>query len=230
MKPQEEDKKTELKKLFYTDLSSYEIQELLQISQNEYNKLLARVKKELGLKTSYRRIPSKITEYGEDKYYIAHQTSNDFEVISYAPTIEYAEDTLEYYKNHNPNEDYFIGQATLENMLNFIEEDYFTKEKTWNSIMIKYKLGYHTFYKLLNQVKERKGMRGTRTGKNTRYIYPFSNYWKIRKTVDGKQLDYGIYKDLDTALKIRDYLENIDWNYTQWTNNKKQIVNEVTTE
>lgn len=221
--------KEKLKKLFYTDLTSYEIQEMLNISQNEYNLLLAQVKKELGLQTNYRRIPSKLTEYGEDKYYIAEKTEeDDFEIISYAPTLDYAEKTLKHYSDNNEDVEYFIGQATEEHMLKSIEEDYFNKEKSWTQIMIKYKLSYHTFYKLLNKIKEKKGVEGTRTGKNTRYIYHFSNSWKIRKTVDGKQLDYGVFKDLDTAMKIRDYLENINWNYHYWTNNKKKIVEEIT--
>ena len=57
-KKQENEKVEELKKLFYTELSSYEIQELLQITPTEYNKLLIQTKKSLGLKSSYRRIPS----------------------------------------------------------------------------------------------------------------------------------------------------------------------------
>ena len=228
MIPQEDDdKKHELKKLFYTNLTSYEIQEFLNLSQNEYNKLLAEVKIELGLPTSYRRLPSKLTQYDEDKYYVAERLPNgDFEVMSYAPTLEYAENTLEYYKSEMGDK-YFIKQATEEHMLKSIEEDYFKNEKSWTNIMIQYKLGYHTFYKLLNKIKAKKGVSGTRTGKNTRYIYPFAHYWKIRKNVNGKQIDYGLFHDLDTAIKIRDYLESINWDYNDWNMHKKEIVEEI---
>jgi glutathione peroxidase-family protein len=81
----------------------------------------------------------------------------------------------------------------------------------------------------LNKVKERKGIIvGSRTGKGTRYIYPFANSWKIRKSVNGVQKDYGLYDDLDTAIKIRDYLENIGWDYNKWLQDKKEIVEDIT--
>ena len=231
MIPQEEEqKKNELKKLFYSNLTSYEIQNYLNLTQNEYNHLLAEVKKDIGLPTNYRRVPSKISEYKDGKYYIAHKTDGtDFEIISYAPTEQYALDLLEYYDYDN-KEDYFVDKATEEHMLDLIEEDYFNREQSWNTIMVKYNLSYHTFYRLLNIVKKERGVTGTRTGKSTRYIYPFANAWKIRKTVNGKQKDYGVYKELDTAIKIRDYLESINWDKDTWNNTKQDVMLEVLTE
>ena len=227
-KKQENEKVEELKKLFYTELSSYEIQELLQITPTEYNKLLIQTKKSLGLKSSYRRIPSKLLEYKENKYYIAHKTDDDFEIISYTPTMMIAEETLNYYKETNPLETYYIKQATKEHMLDLIEDAYFNKEQTWSTIMIKLKLSYSTFYELLNLVKKKKGTLGTRTGKRLRYIYPASNVWKIMKNVDGEQLNFGYYTNIEDAIRIRDYLEKINWNYTVWNNHKIEIVEELT--
>ncbi len=141
MMPQEA-KKNELKKLFYTNLSSNELRNLLNITQKEYNSLLAQVKKELGLEQTYKRMPSKMNKYGENKYYIGHNINDkEFEIISYAPTREIAEDMLSYYNDDS----YWIGQATEEHMLELIEEAYYTKEQSWNDIMLKYKFGYHTF-------------------------------------------------------------------------------------
>lgn len=230
MTPQEEDKKNELKKLFYSNLSSYEIQSRLSISQNEYNKLLSLVKQELGLPTNYKRIPSRMNEYSDGKYAIfyKHPQEDDWKIVSYSQTEEYAENLIEYYKEANHVDgDYWIEQATEEHMLDLIENDYFNNEQIWNNIMIKYKLSYHSFYKLLNKVKERKGLNGVRTGSNMRYIYFSHNNWVIRKSVDGVQKDYGIFKDLDTAIRIRDYLESINWNYETWKKNKDGLVEAI---
>ena len=73
-------KKNELKEKFYTDLTAYEIQNQLGISNNEYNKLLILVKKELGLPSQYKRNPKKFKTYGKDKYYVAKTMMDEIEI------------------------------------------------------------------------------------------------------------------------------------------------------
>ena len=48
------------------------------------------------------------------------------------------------------------------------------------------------------------------------------------KNVDGEQLNFGYYTNIEDAIRIRDYLEKINWNCTVWNNHKIEIVEELT--
>lgn len=223
-----ENKKDELKKLFYSNLTSIELQRKLDINNEEYKKLLAEVKTELGLPSNYRRKPHRYGKYVKDSYLIKKYTSDgDFEVISYAPTREDAENKLRILDDGISV--YEIEQATDEHMKQLIENDYYTNNMLWSDILKKYQIGYHKFYDLLGQIKKENGLEDTRTAKNTRYIYKYkpTGRYLIRKNIKGKPQGFGYYKSIDVAVHVRDYLEDISWNVTKWKNEREKVVREA---
>ena len=123
-----------------------EIQTKLNINNEEYKTLLLEVKKELGLPSSYRRTPHRYGKYVKNSYFIKkYNGSDDFEIITYAPTLEDAEDKLQLFDDGISV--YKIEQATDEHMKELIKEDYFTKKLHWNDILKKYQIPYHKFYR-----------------------------------------------------------------------------------
>ena len=218
-------KKEELKKLFYTELTATQIKKELQITNNQYTKLLIEVKKDLGLPSDYRRLPKNFKLYGIDKYYIAEKTDDSFEIVEYSPTIEMVNQKLIEYENTNKDINYIVGQATKEEMLANIEDDYFNNELKWDMIMLKYKIPYHDFYELLNEVKCKRKVTGCRTASRLRYIVPMSRgVWLIRKTINGVKYDYGSFRNLELTIRLRDYLESIDWDMDTWNQNKEELI------
>lgn len=216
MIPQEAlfEKKEKLKKLFYTQLSAFEIKQILEISNSEYILLLSIVKQELGLPTSFKRNPRSFNKYSKNSYYIARKTENDeIEILSYAPSLDYAEEQLKEIQA-NEKQECIIGQASDEHMKELISNDYYEKHQKWDVIMDKYKLPYHVFYKLLKEVKLEKNKFRSRTSDEMRYIYQYNNkaLWEIRKTLNSKPKSYGVFNDLNLAINIRDYLESVNWN------------------
>lgn len=223
-----EDKKRELKRLFYSNLTSIELQRRLDITNEEYQKLLHEVKNELGLPSSYRRTPHRYGKYVKDSFFIKkYSTKDEYLVISYAPTIEDAENKLRILDDGISV--YEIEQATDEHMKELIKKDYFEKHMLWSDILRKYQMPYHKFYSLLNQIKEENGLKDTRTAKDTRYIYKYkrNGRYLIRKNIKGKPQAFGYYKDIDIAVHVRDYLEDIHWNVTKWKNNREKVVKEA---
>lgn len=221
-------KKDELKKLFYSNLTSIEIQSKIGLNNEEYKTLLLEVKKELGLPSNYRRTPHRYGKYVKDSYFIKKYNGvDDFEIITYAPTQEDAEAKLQLFDDGVSV--YRIEQATDEHMKELIHEDYFIKEIQWNEIIKKYQIPYHKFYDLLNQIKEEKGLINSRTVNKNRYIYKYKRNGKyfIRKNIHGKRKGFGYYTDLDVAVRVRDYLEEISWNLTKWQNEREQIIEEA---
>lgn len=219
-KSNKKQKKEEFKKLFYSTLTEAEIKEVLGINHGEYRELLREVKLELGLPTSYRRKPKRYWKYSEESFYILKRTGDDFEIISYCPTKEIAQIKLD---NLGLSADdykcYEIGQATDENLLKLIKEEYLDRKNNWEGIMKKCKLPYHKFYYLLNLLKKELG-REENTVRDKRFIYKYAPTQKfvIKKYVNGKYVIFGYYDDLDMAIKIRDYLETINWDMKLWNN------------
>ena len=227
MMPKEKTKRDELKKLFYSNLTSIELQKKLNLTHEDYKQLLQEVKKDLGLPTNYRRTPHRYGKYVRDSYFIKKYENEDFEIITYAPTYEDAEiklrlldDGISVFK---------IDQATDEHMKELIVEDYYTKKMLWSDILKKYQIPYHKFYELLNEYKKDHGLENTRTTKDTRYIYTYKPNGKylIRKNVQGKPRGFGYYKTIDIAVHVRDYLEGISWNLTKWKNEREKVVEEA---
>ena len=223
-------KKEQLKRLFYSNLTSTELQRKLNLSNKEYNELLLEVKKDLGLPSNYRRKPHRYGKYVKDSYFIKQYNSltKDYEVITYAPTLEDIEEKLRLIDDGVSI--YKIEQATDEHMKELIHEDYFNKKMLWSDILKKYQIPYIKFYDLLGEIKEEKGIhKEVRTAKRTRYIYKYNRTGKyvIRKNVNGKNKGFGYYKSVDVAVKVRDYLESIQWNVAKWQIEKLKVVEEA---
>lgn len=218
----------ELKRLFYSNLTSIELQKKLNLSYEEYKKLLREVKQELGLPSNYRRTPHRYGKYVKDSYFIKKYNNNeDFEIVTYAPTLEDAEIKLGLFDDGVSI--YKIDQATDEHMKELIVDDYYTKKMLWSDILKKYQIPYHKFYELLNQYKKEHGLQHTRTTKDTRYIYKYrpNGKYLIRKNVHGKPRGFGYYKTIDIAVHVRDYLEDISWNLNKWRNEREKVVEEA---
>ncbi len=223
-----EDKKEELKRLFYSNLTSIDLQNKLNINNQEYLELLSEVKQELGLPSSYRRVPHRYGKYVENAYFIKkYLVGDDFEILTYSPTLEDAEAKLRLFDDGSSILE--IDQATDMHMMELIQEEYFTKKETGNSIMRKYQMPYHKFYELLRKVKKSKGLESNKTAKDTRYIYKYSKNGKflVRKNLNGKPQGFGYYKTMDVAVRVRDYLETIAWNLSKWNSEKEKVVKEA---
>lgn len=220
-------KREEFKKLFYSNLTSIDIQRKLDLNNNEYQELLQEVKQELGLPSSYRRKPHRYGKYEKDAYFIKKYDVDDFEIVAYAPTKEDAEVKLRLFDDGISL--YEIDKATDEKMTELIRTDYFENNMIWSDILKKYQIPYHKFYELLGNLKESLGLPGTRTGKTTRYVYKHKRNGKylVKKTIHGKSFNFGYYNDLNVAVKVRDSLEDISWNVARWKNEKERIVKEA---
>lgn len=223
-------KKEDLKKLFYSDLTELEIKEVLNINHSEYKSLLLEVKQELGLPSSYRRKPKRYWKYNEESYYILKRTIDDFEVISYCPTEEIAKIKLDNMEQEF-NCDYIINKATDENLIELVKEEYLKKKSNWEQIISKLKLPYHKFYYLLNIIKEENGKKDNAV-RDKRFIYKYTPTQKfvIKKYINGKYVNFGYYDDEESAFKIRDYLEEINWDINKWESNKYRVVGELANE
>jgi len=221
-------KKDELKRLFYSNLTSIEIQSKLNLNNDEYKQLLLEVKQELGLPSNYRRTPHRYGKYVKNSFFIKkYNGSDDFEIITYAPTLEDAEDKLRLFDDGISV--FTIEQATDEHMKELIKHDYFTKKMHWNEIIKKYQIPYHKFYGLLNKIKKDMGLIDSRTVNKNRYIYKYKRNGKyfIRKNIKGKRKGFGYYTDLDVAVKVRDRLEEMSWNVTRWHKEREKIIEEA---
>ena len=220
--------KEELKRFFYSNLTSIKMKKKLNLTNEEYQKLLQEVKIELGLPENYRRTPHRYGKYVKDAYFIKkYDNTHNFEVVTYAPTKEDAEEKLRLFDDGISV--YQIEQATDEHMKELIKEDYFVKRNLWSDILKKYQIPYHKFYSLLNSIKQDYGLKDTRTRKKTRYIYKYNRTGKylIRKNVNGKPKGFGYYNSIDTAVRVRDYLETIRWNLKKWQSEKEKVVKEA---
>ncbi|MBQ6219989.1 MAG: hypothetical protein IJH63_00530 [Methanobrevibacter sp.] len=229
MIPKKNNKREDFKKLFYSNLTSIDIQRKLDLNNYEYQELLQEVKKELGLPTSSRRKPHRYGKYVKNAYFIKKYDENgEFEIITYSPTSEDAEAKLRLIDDGISI--YEIDKATDEKMMELIQNDYFTKNMIWSDILKKYQIPYHKFYELLANIKDNLGLsRDIRTTKNTRYVYKQKNNGKylVKKSLHGKSFQFGYYNNLNVAVKVRDYLEDIQWNVNRWQNEKERIVKEA---
>lgn len=61
-------------------------------------------------------------------------------------------------------------------------------------------------------IKSRVGLHRLRG--DTRYITHYDGRYCIYKNVDGRQEYFGSFKTLEEAMMERDYLESIDWDYS----------------
>lgn len=220
-------KKEEFKKLFYSNLTETEIKKRLNINYKVYRELLNEVKTELGLPSDYRRKPNLYWKYTEDSYYILKKDyDNDFEIISFCPTKEIAEEHMKSMEL-DENYTYEIYKATDENLINLIYIEYYINKNNWEGIISKCKLPYHKFYNLLSIIK--KSNNSKRNLSNNRFVYEYSPTKKfvVKKYINGKYINFGYYDTKDIALHVRDYLESINWNFYVWEDNKTRVVGEI---
>jgi len=225
-------KKEEFKKLFYSNLTEFEIKQKLNLNYKEYRGLLNDVKKELGLPLSYRRTPKNYGSYTKDSYYILKRKNDEFEIISYCPTKQSAEHKLNKEMNLNDDCIYEIKQANDENLMELIYEEYCIKKNNWEGIIQKCKLPYHKFYYLLSIIKQNLQITHLNTYRDKRFIYKYrpTKKFVVKKYVNGKYVHFGYYDNEDTAIHVRNYLESINWNFSLWENNKSKVVGEILNE
>lgn len=62
-------------------------------------------------------------------------------------------------------------------------------------------------------IKELRGKHRIRNHED-RYIYKYNTRYYIRKVVNKKQEHFGVFKTLHEARQERDYLEQIEWDYS----------------
>ena len=149
--------KDEFKELFWSNLTITEIKEEIGLTHQEYLELLNELKNELGLPKNYRRNPNRWNKYNQNDYYIIYYFEDDFKIITYAPTLDIAEENLKNFFKNNP--EYSEGEFKIElasdrNIKNLIYIEYFIKGNNWEKIISKLKIPYHKFYELLNELKK----------------------------------------------------------------------------
>ena len=202
----------QLKVYYYTTLSSYEIREIVGISTQKYNKLLKTVKKELGVNENDYRTPRVHNKYHDGCYMIINTLAN--QVHSYYPTLNSA--LLKNSEINNP--DFIVKKVTDDDMLEMIREEY-NKECSWDELQSKFKLPYNRLYGFIHSIKEELHLtKEYRVVNPHRYIYFYNRNGKvyIRKRLGNKNHFFGYYDNYDDAMKIRDYLESIGWDYDCW--------------
>lgn len=66
-------------------------------------------------------------------------------------------------------------------------------------------------------IKERRGQHRIRNHKD-RYIYEYHGRYYLKKVVNKKQQHFGVFNTLEEAREERDYLESINWDYSNMDN------------
>lgn len=208
---------------FYSPYTEYQIKNMLGLSNSEYQSLLKDAKEYFDLPLSYRRQPSLYDKYSKNNYFLlSHDLKkDDYSILLYRPTYELVESELENislkkdfnYSIHKVDDDFFIE------LIGFL---YYEKKDNWESIIQKLNMPYHKFYFLLSKVKRN----SSNSNRDSRFIYKYkrNGSYVILKTVNNKRVNFGYYPDIDTARKMRDYLESIDWDIEEFHENKKKNV------
>lgn len=219
-------KKNLLKKLFFTKLTSEELKTVLEVDDTEFYNLLNSVKEELGLGKDYYRTPQSYDKYNPHAYFIELKKSDGEVIINgYYNNYDTALELKKEYETGNNYQDVELIQANDENMIRLLYHDYDQLDSS--SLMKKYQLPYQQYYRLLKKLKKTYNIKETRTTTSHRYIYEYQNLFQIKKKVDKTQYYFGSYNSFETAKKVRDYLENHDWNIHEWEENKKVILDEI---
>lgn len=207
----------QLKAYYYTTLSSYEIREIVGISTRTYNRLLKTVKKELGVDENSYRTPRVHNKYHNGCYMIINTLK--IQVHSYHPTLQQA--LLKNSEINNP--DYVVKKVTDEDILEMIKQEY-DKDYSWDQLQSKFKLPYNRLYEFIHIIKEElNSTKDYRLANPHRYIYKYFDKVYIRKRIGDKNHFFGYYNNYEDAMKIRDYLESIEWDYGCWLTNKNYI-------
>ena len=97
------------------------------------------------------------------------------------------------------------------------KRDFLNPKVTMEDLMKKYKISRNRYNKLRQMVFDETGLvrkpqryRGSRP-----YINVKDGKWAIIKMLDGAKVHFGSYDNLDTAMKIRDELQKVNWDKEQ---------------
>lgn len=229
----EEDKNTKelFQKLFFSNLRNSEIKNRLGLSNEEYSKLVDETKKELGLPDNYRRTPNRYENYNKYSYYILEEDleKNDYRIILYRPTLKLCKEELLKIMNKKTSihKEYSVEKASDDNLKRLISILYFDNYENWEDILIKLKLPYHKFYQLLNELKKDHKVRNNRTNRRNRFVYEFQPTQKyvIVKNINKERINFGYYDTEEIAIRVRDYLEENNWDMNLLNKNKDKIIN-----
>ena len=206
--------KTEFKKLFYSNLTESELKKEMGLTTTEYRELYAWVKESDNLPKSYRRKPSRYSSYNQYSFYICRHDliTDEYIIIAYRLDEESALNELSNIISMD-TEEYIVEQATDENLKKLIKHEYYDNHKNWESIMDCLQLPYHKFYYLLNEIKNEVND-NTNSNRVNRFIYRHnpSKRFIIKKIINGHPSYFGSYKNFDDAIKVRDFLESVNWN------------------
>lgn len=220
------DKVEVLKKLFFTQLSSAELKNILEVDDTEYNKLLTVVKQELGLRSTYNRRPERFGKYDMDAYFLQLLTPDGFSINGYYNTIDDALKLKDELSTSNKYTEIRVLKATDENLIKLLYADYYSDLNS-PELREKYGLPYHKYYKLLEKLRKKYNISHARTNNPHRFIYRSHEDYYIVKQTGGQHNYYGRYEDYESAKKVRDYMEEHDWNHKHWRKNKIEILQKL---
>ena len=115
--------------------------------------------------------------------------------------------------------------------------DYLSVNITVNEMLEKYGISNNTYKHLRNRVAEETGV--NRKMSKVRFLNEwdfFSRYidymkksdkYRVSKDVRGKQTHFGLYDDMDTAVYVRDKLEENDWSQETYKELKDELFGKV---
>ena len=216
----------EFVKLFYSRMTESEIKKELGLTHSEYHLLLNKTKKLLGLSPGYRRKPQLYDKYTKYSSYVLeiNYVDDTYKILAYRPCFSLAKEVLENDVDINPFCEYCVEEASDENLVRLIHHEFLVKNHNWEDIMNNLKLPYQKFYNLLNKLKKNEHI-NSKSNKESRFVYYYAptNKYVIKKRINGKQKCFGYYNNKETAIKVRDYLESVDWDLDLFENIKTKI-------
>ena len=97
------------------------------------------------------------------------------------------------------------------------KRDFLNPKVTMEDLMKKYKISRNRYNKLRQMVFDETGLvrKPQRYRGNRPYINVKDGKWAIIKMLDGAKVHFGSYDNLDTAMKIRDELQKVNWDKEQ---------------
>ena len=97
------------------------------------------------------------------------------------------------------------------------KKDFLNPEVTIENLMQKYGISRNRYNKLRQMVFDETGLvrKPQKYGRDRPYINSKGGKWAIIKRLNGAKVHFGSYDNLDTAMKIRDELQKVDWDKEQ---------------
>lgn len=112
--------------------------------------------------------------------------------------------------------------SSLDKIYNNFKEDFLNPTVTIDDLRSKFDLSHRMYNVLRSRVLKETGLKrkpqkrpnSKVIGKHT-YIQSNNGTYRIVKYIDGCLQNFGNYKDLETAIKVRDKLIACDWDKTK---------------